>query len=404
MRLRATDADNLVMAARETGSQAGSFLAPLESLRGIAAWSIVLFHVWSARYAVSVAWNLGPATVFMQPLQAGVTLFFVLSGFLLYRPFARAALSGAAYPSLRRYARNRALRILPAYWVVLLAAIATRATAAVVRSAGTQVGHLTWSQSVWNMLLLQNYRPTMLMTGISHTWSLVVEVSFYICLPAVALLGRRSVWWPPAVFIAGGLLGKLVLLLLIGENGVRFSDPTWNATLAHSLASHADLFGFGMAAGVVFTRWERDGEPAWINGGVVGRLIAYVGVPATVLGFYFIPRYLWDSIVAFFCALLILRSATTNSRCKFLRSSFARANGRFSYSVFLWNYPVLAFLTIHGMLLAGHGALAFLGNTAIAVAAVTLLSATSYRFVEAPAMRLKRIRGGRFKPAAAEAV
>jgi peptidoglycan/LPS O-acetylase OafA/YrhL len=393
-----------VLVAQDTGSQAGSFLAPLESLRGIAAWSIVLFHVWSARYATSVTWNLGPATVFMQPLQAGVTLFFVLSGFLLYRPFVRAVLSGAAYPSLRRYLRNRALRILPAYWVVLLAAIMAGATAAVVTSAGTEVGRLSWSQATWNMLLLQNYRPATLMTGVSHTWSLGVEVSFYILLPAVALLARRSVWWPPTVLIAGGLIGKFVLLLLIGENGVRFSSPTWNATLAHSLVSHADLFGFGMAAAVVFTRWERAGEaPTWVDGGIVGRLIAYVGVPATVLGFYFIPRYLWDSIVAFFCALLLLRSASPKSRTRFLRSRFARANGKFSYSVFLWNYPVLAFLTIHGALFAGHGALAFLGNLAIAAAAVTLLSATTYRLVEAPAMRLKRGAGSRFAAAAAEA-
>jgi peptidoglycan/LPS O-acetylase OafA/YrhL len=288
--------------------------------------------------------------------------------------------------------------------VVLLVALATGATAAVVTSAGTQVGHLSWSQTGWNVLLLQNYRPSVLMTGISHTWSLVVEVSFYVLLPVVALLARRSVWWPPAVFIVGGLIGKLVLLLLIGENGVRFSDPSWNATLAHSLVSHADLFGLGMAAGVVFTRWERDGEPAWINGGVVGRLIAYVGVPATVLGFYFIPRYLWDTTVAFFCALLILRSASTNSRCKFLRSSFARANGRFSYSVFLWNYPVLAFLTIHGALFSGHGALAFLGNLAIAATAVTLLSAASYRLVEAPAMRLKTGARPQLRATAARAV
>ncbi len=48
-------------------------------------------------------------------------LFFVLSGFLLWRPIASAVLRGRRLPSVRRYARNRALRILPAYWVVLLA-------------------------------------------------------------------------------------------------------------------------------------------------------------------------------------------------------------------------------------------------------------------------------------------
>jgi peptidoglycan/LPS O-acetylase OafA/YrhL len=66
----------------------------------------VLYHLWSVTYVARVAWNLGPAMVFMKPLQSGVTLFFVLSGFLLYRPFARATLDGSQRPSLRRYIRN----------------------------------------------------------------------------------------------------------------------------------------------------------------------------------------------------------------------------------------------------------------------------------------------------------
>ena len=92
----------------------------IESLRGVAAWSIVVFHVWVFTSTSTPGWNLGPATVFMRPLQSGVYLFFVLSGFLLYRPFVEAAWGDAGAVSIRRYLRNRALRILPAYWFVLL--------------------------------------------------------------------------------------------------------------------------------------------------------------------------------------------------------------------------------------------------------------------------------------------
>jgi peptidoglycan/LPS O-acetylase OafA/YrhL len=367
-----------------------AYLAPLESLRGLAAWSIVLYHVWSVTYVARVTWNLGPATVFMKPLQSGVTLFFVLSGFLLYRPFVQAALAGSRRPSLRRYIRNRALRIVPAYWLALLVAMAAGVTATAATANGTALGHLSFGRLGASLLFLQGYRPSTAFTGLPPAWSLDVEAAFYLVLPVAALLARRWVWWPPLVMLAAGFAGKVVLGLSHGGDGMRVFNPTWNATLAHSLIGHADLFGFGMAAAVIFTNWERGTTPAWINGGLVGRAIAYLGLPATVLGYYFIFPYLYDSIVAFFCAVLLLRATSPNSPRGFLHTRFGRLNGRISYSVFLWNYPVLGFLFLHHALLSGHGGIAFLGNAAMAVAAVAFLATLSYTFVEAPAMRLKR--------------
>ena len=49
-----------------------------------------------------------------------MTFFFALSGFLLFRPFAAAILARGAMPSVTGYARNRLLRIYPAYFVILL--------------------------------------------------------------------------------------------------------------------------------------------------------------------------------------------------------------------------------------------------------------------------------------------
>jgi peptidoglycan/LPS O-acetylase OafA/YrhL len=374
-------------------------LAPLEALRGVAAWSIVTFHVWLFTSAATLTWNLGPATVFMRPLQSGVTLFFVLSGFLLYRPFAQAALNGTARPSIRRYLRNRALRILPAYWAVLLVSLGVGATVVAATGNGNLVGRLGPGQLSASLLLVQSYRPSTIFTGLQPAWSLCVEAAFYLFLPLAALAAsarrRRSVWLPPALLLAGGFLSKGVLVAA-GVGGPRTLGASWASVAGQSLLAHADLFGFGMAAAVIFTRWEGSGAPEWIGGAIVGRLLAYLGLPCSVLGIYLLSPFLYKSLVAFFCALLVLRVAAPAlglpraHRRALLETRLARVSGRLSYSVFLWNYPLLSFLTVHRLLLPGHGAGAFAGNLALMVAAVTVLSALSYQFVEKPALLLKR--------------
>jgi peptidoglycan/LPS O-acetylase OafA/YrhL len=374
-------------------------LAPLEALRGVAAWSIVTFHVWLFTSAATLTWNLGPATVFMRPLQSGVTLFFVLSGFLLYRPFAQAALSGSARPSIRRYLRNRALRILPAYWTVLLVSFAAGATVVATAGNGHHVGRLGLEQLSASLILVQGYRPSTIFTGLQPAWSLGVEAAFYVVLPLVAVVAsarqRRSVWLPPALLLAGGFLSKAAFAAA-GIGAPRTLSASWASVAGQSLLAHADLFGFGMVAAVVFARWENSGAPPWISSATVGRLLAYLGLPCAVLGFYFLSPFIYKSVVAFFCALLVLRVAASaldvrsGPRRALLESRLASASGRISYSVFLWNYPLLTFLAVHRLLMPGHGAASFVGNLAVAVTVVSLLSVLSYRFVEKPALKLKR--------------
>src|SRR3954453_12575172 len=77
----------------------------LDSLRAVAAGLVVFHHVLN---------NGSPApTAVREGSQLGVAIFFVLSGFLLYRPFANARLRGAGVPSVRAYFRRRALRVFP---------------------------------------------------------------------------------------------------------------------------------------------------------------------------------------------------------------------------------------------------------------------------------------------------
>ena len=85
----------------------------LDAVRGIAALSVFVYH----------ANHLRPLPEFLGPLashgNAGVPLFFALSGFLIYRPFALRAASGRERTAAGRFYVRRFRRIAPAYWFAL---------------------------------------------------------------------------------------------------------------------------------------------------------------------------------------------------------------------------------------------------------------------------------------------
>jgi peptidoglycan/LPS O-acetylase OafA/YrhL len=404
------------MTETTTLTSTSSRLWEVEGLRAVAAWSIVLFHVWIFSSPAVLDWNLGPLTAFVSPLQSGVTLFFVLSGFLLYRPIAAALLDATAAPPAWKYLRNRALRILPAYWVILfLVAFALRSASLGASGQGVLTGPLTNPKAfLLNVFLIQTYVPDGIWSGILPTWSLTIEVAFYLSLPLLALAATRfargraqsrrriaAALGPVLFMLLLGLLGK-TLVAVFTEGPQRATTSDWHGVLDRSILTHADLFGFGMGAALVLLLWERGlGERLkfllWAG---LARPLAYVGLPTIFLGYYLLPAYVYDAAVALLVSLLLARllgpgerlESSTSPLRPFLTARWTVAAGRRSYSVFLWNYPLLVFLSTRHLLAGGNGAGAFLLNLAIAVPAIAILSALTYRFVEAPALRLKQRR------------
>src|SRR3954453_13589297 len=99
--------------------------ARIESLRALAALGVLIAHA----YGWSHGWQNVYATVHGRVLMSGgfgVFLFFALSGFLLFLPFARASFGGGGRIELGRYALNRALRVLPLYYVVIATVLVLR--------------------------------------------------------------------------------------------------------------------------------------------------------------------------------------------------------------------------------------------------------------------------------------
>jgi peptidoglycan/LPS O-acetylase OafA/YrhL len=153
----------------------------------------------------------------------------------LYRPFAAAVVRGVHGPNVRSYLRNRALRILPAYWVILLVT-GVALGAALLRDASSVlvVGWLADQPLTLleNVALAQSYDPWTLLTGVGPAWSLI-EVAFYVMLPLVAalaaLLARRAATrrrrrlialLPPAALLVVGLLGKMAAHLVQVRSGM----------------------------------------------------------------------------------------------------------------------------------------------------------------------------------------
>lgn len=383
-------------------------LAGMDGLRGIGALVIVIAHVW---LNLGSAAPLGRFPAVIQHAPLFLVMFFVLSAFLLYRPFVAAGLAGRP-ARVRRYFEHRARRILPAYLLVLVASglvlgVATVAPFSVAEGMPPTLPRTGWLWShpalgAINASLVQTLLPGTMMTGVGPAWTLTVEFCFYLLLPVLAGLAfavgaRRlrlpaalTAWIGPALLVTTGLVAKWVHVhvVLAGMTPVEafFADwgPTWQAVFARSVLVQADLLGIGMACAVVFVRWRgTSGTPLRLA--VIGALVV-IGVAVTAT----LPTW-QDTGWALFWAGMVLLVATRPPGpglglvAGFLASRPVHWAGELSYSVYLWHLPVILLLARIGVT-APQTTLGFLANCAMVLAVTYLLAQLTWRWVERPAL------------------
>lgn len=211
----------------------GGRVASLTGIRTVAALLVVATH---AAYSTG-KYPQGYLGLASSRLEVGVPIFFALSGFLLFRPWVQAAVTGGPAPSVRRYAWHRVRRIMPAYVVTVLVAFLVYHW----RDSGPNPGH-SWTGFFRNLTLTQiytdNYVYMFLHQGLIQMWSLAVEVSFYVVLPGLAylllvVLCRRE-WRPVRLLTALAVLAVLspAWLVLVHSDvplpeGARLWLPTY---------------------------------------------------------------------------------------------------------------------------------------------------------------------------------
>lgn len=394
----------MTAATAATGVTAPATRFPaVDGLRALAVAGVVLVHVaLISGYAFEQADGVGP---YLARAELGVALFFLISGFLLYRPFVAAAFDGRQAPALRTYARRRVLRILPAYWVAL--------TVLVVLLDVRQRGDIESARDVVVYYgLLQIYFDDTAIGGIQQAWSLCTEAAFYVALPVWAALlralGRRA----PSLRLVVELGALLVLYgfglgyrwLLVRHLGTfrESSEPKLNW-----LPANADLFALGMALAVLHAhaaRWPtaaagrvaawvgRVGGWWWLGAGLSYWLVAEhaglaVGVGADSPGQWMRRQVLYGSTAVFLLLPAVFGDHGHGFVRRLLRSAPVVAVGLVSYGVYLWHEGVLdAYRRARSYVdFAGP----FGPQLAVTIAGTGLVALLSWIVVEKPALRRK---------------
>lgn len=242
---------------------AGDFLRVL--CVGMIAW----YHIWQQSW-LSPTLELGGARLTLMPaVRAGymfVDLMLMLSGFLLYLPYA----NGKERAPLAFY-RRRALRILPSYWLCLIVMLAFALLAPDFKDgpglARDLAAHLTFTHN----LFYPSYVATRLNVVL---WTLAVEVQFYLLLPALAPAFRKR---PPACWLA--MVGAALCFQRLWTG--QMADTT---LFVNRLPNFLDVYANGMLAAHVYAKLAKRKKRRG--------LIAALGTAACLLGLWGIWRLL----------------------------------------------------------------------------------------------------------------
>lgn len=375
------------------GRPAGAkgFVPALEGIRGLAAVGVMTTHV-----AFVTRSSFGsPVKRIFGRLDLAVAVFFAKSGFLLWRAHARHAREdkpGTARPT-GEFLRSRVERIMPAYVVLVAAAM-------LLLKQNHVNGPGTW---LLNLTLTQIYTPKFLVAGLTHAWSLAVEMAFYMVFPILwtamkDLRGDTAKWRIPAIlaFGASGLAFPAIPwqtlgLLPTGVN-VQILPPAFTAWFAAGML----LAEIATAPPGTLVRMCRDKAARygwWIAGGAA--LVATT-VPAWFSEGFTHPgpvEFAARTSLAGTMAFLVLAPvvlAPEGTRFPVLESEPLQKLGTWSYGIFLWHQLVLLAsfpLTRTALWDRRMGVIwpvTFGGSLAAAVA--------SYNLLEEPARKMLEVR------------
>ncbi|MEA2439818.1 MAG: hypothetical protein QOH76_1242 [Thermoleophilaceae bacterium] len=365
-----------------------------DSLRGIAAILVVMRHATDHAGAEDPGSFFGPYITAVGG--CALAIFFVVSGFLLYRPFVHAHVSGDRRPGFGGYALGRFLRIAPAYWLAL-----TLTT--------LWLSHPYVFTDRWPLFygLVYTYFDLGL-AGIGTAWSLCIEVAYYVFLPCFVVFVARLPAATPrarlrncALAVGGlvviGLLTRAVLAGRVAHGGV--STEVVPATFL-------DWLGYGMALAVLSVWIERRGEhlPRWLRpidrfpgiawaAAFVVLVVSGLAFDEGTVRFGASDKWATHVLYGLFAIALAVPAAlgdqTRGLVRRFMANRVLLYIGLVSYGIFLWHLAVLEQLErwhlervsfVHPYLLW----------TGAALIGATLIATVSYYVFERPAMRLRR--------------
>ncbi|MEO8610202.1 MAG: acyltransferase [Chloroflexota bacterium] len=371
-----------------------SSIRPLTSLRFLAALLVFLSHYSGYVYKQAEQ----PWQAIILEGHAGVTVFFVLSGFLItlhYLPLIQAGQF-----SFGDYYLRRGARILPLYWFVLVLSSLL---------ASLTPFHLFAPVPLVNWTLTQAYFSHLSTSFIVAAWSLTVEVSFYLIAPiilhfcAVFQDDLRRVFATLAAWVIGLWVLGLILVWIAQSSGL---NQPYGFMDSRDFMIHFTIFGrgfnfcWGILLGWLYLKYR---DTLWSRANSAFRasvlfLVALVGIGLSQIamnaagGGY--SGWFFNQAVALFAGFAILSLTNPMSAiARLLSQPLPVYLGHISYALFLLQTTTIA-RGINFMLLPVLGFF----TVPIFYVLMTLCSAILYQYIERPSRSVVLKAGARFTP------
>jgi peptidoglycan/LPS O-acetylase OafA/YrhL len=229
----------------------------LDGLRGLAIGLVVWYHAWLVSGQGIAGLNFFAEAGFL-----GVDLFFFISGFCVFYPYARAQRADRPLPTTRRFIMRRARKILPSYLLALgVFAIVYHGRFASPSEAALQLAsHVTFLHTLFPLTFGAISGPL---------WTIGVEVQFYLLFPLIVRWFSRMPITTLLVLI--GIAESYRLAVGLAGFGSTF-------VVINQLPAYLDVFGSGMFAAWLLTRLDspatRSARVWWTVGSLAGFAVA----------------------------------------------------------------------------------------------------------------------------------
>ncbi len=194
----------------QLGTEKKGTIASLDGIRAIACMMVIWFHInlltreqhfWHQSYKPLVS-------SIMLSGDTGVTLFFILSGILLFMPYAKALLYDRSWPDFKQFYMRRAMRILPGYYLSLFLLVTLQ------QPEYLRPDH--WKRLLLFVVFLMDFSRSTFQLINGPYWTLAVEWQFYMLLPLIAFGFRAVVRRFDAAYRLPAIIGCLMMLIAWG--------------------------------------------------------------------------------------------------------------------------------------------------------------------------------------------